>query len=498
MTTAANAELNQRARLEEGLLRRRRAKVAAAAAAEIPRLPRDPSDGDGAATGFATSGTEELYWNLHESGSDRSTFVMVGAIEMNGPLDVPVLERTLNWLAERHEPLRTRFLRRDGELVAIVDPLPSLTVEVRSVAGSEVEEATAAVFDEPFDLATGPLVRLRVLRTAPDRHVLVLVLHHIIGDLRAMEVFCGELSTGYAAGLVGLVAPLAPLPVQPVDVTAWQRARLARSRGRLEDYWRRRLAGSEPLRPPVDLVPPVELSTVGHTRGVQVADRLVERLCALGADNQASLFMVTLTAFGMLLGAYSGQRDVLLVTPISLRDRPETHGMLGVLINEPPVRLDLSGDPTFRELLVRVRDDVAGDLDHRDLPVARIGELLEDGPLVLPVLFTEEIDPAVPVDESTGARGTLTQWVPYRRSQGQFAMRVTGGVYGVHLIQTYRTELYSEARIAAVADDYLDLLARVADEPDRKVFDPAGPCGTRLRVPRAAHQRPSRPEEAVR
>jgi amino acid adenylation domain-containing protein len=459
-----------------------RAGTAQAAPATIPRLPRDGRT-------YATSGTERLYWDYHEADPDRTTFVLVGAIRMDGPLDVEQLRHTLDALAERHESLRTRFRIEDGELVAVVDPAASLGLDVVDIAEEAVDEVTAAVFEEPFDVRAGPLLRLRVLRTAPDRHVLVLVMHHLIGDLRSMEVFCGELSAGYAARLAGTVPALDPLPVQPIDIAAWQRDRVDRDRDRLEGYWARRLAGAQALRPPTDLTAPDRPGTAGHTRGIRVPDELVERLRGLGAESHASLFMVTLTAFGMLLGAYSGQRDVVLMTPISLRDRPETHGVLGVHINEPPIRIDLSGDPTFRELLARVRDDVAADLDHRDLPVARIGELVEGGSLPLPVLFTEETDPDVPVD-GAGAAGTLTQWVPYGRSQGQFAMRVTGGVYGVHLIQTYRTELYSESRVAAIAEDFLDVLAGVADRPDHKVLDPTGPCGIPLRVPRAG-PRPS-------
>lgn len=482
----------ERARLEDALIRRRRARAARLPGpTAIPRLPRDGRT-------YPTTGTERLYWHYHQSDVDRSTFVLVGAIRMDGPLDLDVLRRTLDALGERHEPLRTRYLLQDGpddgEVVAVVDPESATELRVVDVTEDEVEEATVAVFEEPFDVATGPLLRLRVLRSGPDRHVLVLVMHHLIGDLRSMEVFCGELSAGYAAGLAGTEPALPPLPVQPVDIAAWQRERVDRDRERLEGYWTRRLAGVEPLRPPADLVPSGPLTTAGHTRGIRVPDELVARLRELGAEHRASLFMVTISAFGMLLGTYSGQRDVVLMSPISLRDRPETHGVLGVHINEPGIRIDLSGDPTYRELLERVRDDVSGDLDHRDLPVARIDELL-DRPLPLPVLFTEETDPEVPV-EGAGADGTLTQWVPYRRSQGRFAMRVTGGVYGVHLIQTYRTQLYSPERVAAIAEDYLDVLTRVAADPDRRVHDPAGPCGVDLRVP--ALRVPHHAEEAVR
>lgn len=490
MTTAARTDLDQRAKLEEALIRRRRA-LGAEAGSAIPRLPR----GSGIQR-FAPSPAEKLFCRLHQEDPSGTTFFTVGVMELSGLLDVPLLERALNWLAGRHELLRTRYRREDGELVALVDPESALTVAVAPVSESEVDEAIAAVFDEPINLAQGPLVRLRVLQPSPERHVVVLVLHHVISDLRSMEVFCGELGMAYAAGLSGAVPPLAALPVQYADVAAWRYSRLEKSAGRLADYWRGRLAGAQPLRLPTDLTAATQPSSAGHTRGLLVPDELVTTLRQLGADNQASLFMVTLAAFGVLMGTYSGQRDVLLVTPVSVRDRPETHGLLGVFVNHLPMRLDLSGDPTFREVLARVRDAVAADLDHVELPEERIAEQHEDGHLTLPVQFTEETDPAMPQDDMAGLNGALTQWPPWRRAQGIFSMRMTAGAGGVHLIQTYRLDLFTEARVAAIADDYRDLLVRVAAQPDCRVFDPAGPCGVALRVTPDVHQHPPQREES--
>ncbi|MEW2399419.1 amino acid adenylation domain-containing protein [Streptomyces sp. NPDC046862] len=445
------------------------------AADGIPRLPRTAG-----VQRFATSGTERIYWSYHEDDPEKDAFVLVGSMDLDGPFDVAAFERALAWMAHRHEPLRTRWVMEDGELVACVDPEPRpLTAPVVDVTEDEVAAATVAVFDEPFDLATDVLVRLRLLRLAPERHVLVLVMHHQIGDLRSLEVFCEELSIAYAAMATGDEPPLEPLPVQAVDVVAWQNDRLERDRERLEAYWTERLAGARTLRPPYDLDPPERLSLAGRTREKPIDVALVDRLRALAARERASLYMVSLTAFAVLLGAYSGQDDIVLMSPISLRERPETQGVLGVFINEPPIRVRLDGALTFRELLARVRDQVAADLDHRDLPVADIARLCPG--LDLPVLFTEETNPDVPVEASLS--GTLTKQVPYQRSQGRFAMRLTGGAGEAHLVQTYRTDLYSDGRVAAIADDYLDLLTAVAARPDARVGDPGGPCGVALRIP---------------
>ncbi|MEO5877875.1 MAG: amino acid adenylation domain-containing protein, partial [Streptosporangiaceae bacterium] len=301
------------------------AGTVAQADAAIARLPRHEG-----VQRFATSGTERVYWQYHEDDQEKDAFVLVGSMDLAGPFDVAVLERALHWTAERHEPLRTRFVREGGELLALLDPEPQRqTVPVVDVTEDEVEAATAAVFDEPFDLATDVLVRLRLLRLAPDRHVLVLVMHHQISDLRSLEVFCEELSIAYAAMVDGAEPPYEPLPLQAVDVVAWQNERLENNRERLEAYWRERLADAEMLRPPSDLTPPAELSMRGRTRGVPIDLALVDRLRALAAQEQASLYMVSLAAFALLLGAYSGQRDIVLMSPISLRDRPETHGVLG-------------------------------------------------------------------------------------------------------------------------------------------------------------------------
>jgi hypothetical protein len=490
MNTAAGTDLDQRARLEETLIRRRLAKAAGSGSA-IARLPRGP----GVQT-FATSAAEKLYWKHHQGDPSGATFLTVGAMQMSGPLDVALMERALNWLAGRHEPLRTRYRPEGGQLVALVAQESALTVAVRPIREAEADEAIAAVFAEPFDLAEGPLVRLRLLRLAPDRHIAVLVLHHIISDLRSMEVFCGELGLAYVAAVAGTEPALPLLPVQCVDVTAWQRGRLEKSAGQLAGYWRRRLAGAQPLRVPADLPPPPNPSLAGHTRGRLVPGELMASLRALGAAGQASLFMVTLAAFGILMGAYSRQRDVLLMTPVSLLDRPEMHGLMGVFINHLPVRIDLSGDPTFREVLARVRDTFAADFDHLELPEEQIAAQHEAGRLALPVQFTEETDPAMPAGDMADLTGGLVQFMPWRRAQAELAMRVTAGAGGVHLIQTYRLDLFTEARVAAIADDYFDLLVRVAAQTDHRVFDPAGPCGVPLRIMPTAHQLAAQPEES--
>ncbi|WP_344456180.1 amino acid adenylation domain-containing protein, partial [Actinocorallia aurantiaca] len=450
----------------------------------VPRLPRT-----GGVQRFETSGIERVYWRYHEEDEEKDAFVLVGAMSLQGPFDAAALERALDWTARRHEPLRTRFVMEDGELAAYVDPEPRpQRVPVVEVTEDEVEAATEAVFDEPFDLERDDLVRLRLLRLAPDRHELVLVMHHQIGDLRSQEVFCAELSLAYAAFASGGTPALPEPPVQAVDVVAWQNARLERDRDRLEAYWRGRLAGAEPLRPPYDLTPPARPGLHGATREMPIDPGLVDRLRDLAARERASLYMVSLTAFAVLLGAYSGRRDIVLMSPISLRGRPETQDVLGVFINEPPIRVRLDGDPAFRDLLAATRDAVAADLDHRDLPVADIARLWPE--FDLPVLFTEETNPDVPLE--AGLTGALTRRVPYRRSQGRFAMRLTGGNGEAHLVQTYRTALYSPQRVADIAEDYLDLLTAIADRPGARVHDPAGPCGVALRVPRSTDPEESR------
>jgi non-ribosomal peptide synthetase component F len=211
----------------------------------------------------------------------------------------------------------------------------------------------------------------------------------------------------------------------------------------------------------------------------------------LGAAHQATLFMVTLAAHHALLAWYSGQRDFVVATPVSWRDRPEIDALVGAFINYVPLRADLSGNLTFAELVDVVRDQTALDLQNHDLPYDEVCALAGYEPTqgrhaLLRVLFTEEADPSVPPTGSDALRAELVE-PPWHHALRDFTTRFTAAEDGTYIIHTYRTDAFTADRIAAIAEDYRDVLARVVAEPHRRVFEAEGPFGVALRVPPVNH-----------
>jgi hypothetical protein len=474
----ATVDLARRARLEAVLLRRRRGP-----AETIPVLPREPGE-----QVFPASHIESLMWYLHHEYPGWSTFLTLGALRMRGELDVALLERAMNALLVRHDVLRAVYRTDGGQVLRCERPFTPRAIDVVDVTEDDVDPAGAAVIDAPFDLTTGPLVRLRLLRRAPDDHLAVLVLHHIVSDGRSMELFFQELATLYLAGRAGIEPPLVPLPVQYADVAAWQRARLAGAvRAEQVAYWTARLHGHQLLRLPADAPRAPEPSSAGRTTGLRVPDEVAAGLRRLGGTSQATLFMVTLAALDALLAWYSGQRDILVATPVSWRDRPEVDALMGAFINYLPLRADLSGNPTYAELLDAVRDRTAQDLAHHELPFDEVSAAAGYQPThgrdaLLRVLFTEEADPSVPPTGSADLSAELVD-PPWHHALRDFTVRFTAAGDGTYIVLTYRVDAFTEDRVDAIAADYLDVLTRVVADPQRRVFEPDGPFGVPLRVP---------------
>jgi hypothetical protein len=266
---------------------------------------------------------------------------------------------------------------------------------------AEGEQALlAALARRPFDLARGPLLRVTVLATAPTRHVLVLVVHHIVADGWSLSVLADELSAAYAAALAGRAPDCAPLAVQYGDWALWQRAWLAGGElDRQLEYWRTALAGAPPFldlgggqpRPPVP-------SGRGDWLVRRVPAATAAGIDALALASGCTPFMVLLGLFGVVLGRYGGTADVVVGTPVAGRSRPELEGLVGFFVNTLALRLSLAGDPTLGTLLVRARDAVLAGLAHADLPFEKLVEALNPPrtlarPPVVQVLFVYHNQP---------------------------------------------------------------------------------------------------------
>ncbi|MFI0355757.1 amino acid adenylation domain-containing protein [Actinomadura sp. 9N407] len=338
-----------------------------------PGIPRRADEG---APVPLTAGQERL-WFLQEFDPDDASYNMFIVLRLRGRLVVPALRHAVDEIVRRHEILRTRFpAAGDGRPVqeacadARVEPerldltgLPAGEREARA------RELVAERTNRPFDLRRGPLLRTHLLRLGEDHHVLCVVLHHIVADGWSLKVFLSELSEVYGASLDGRASPLPPLPIQYGDFAAWRRGRPERGAG--DDqlaFWSKALAGAPTLEIPTDHPRPAVRTPAGDHVALVLPAELAGRLERLGRTRRATLFMTMLTAFQVLLSRHAGQDDVCVGSVVAGRDRPELGPLIGFFPNTIVLRGDLSGDPSFGELLDRTRGTVLDALAHQDIP----------------------------------------------------------------------------------------------------------------------------------
>ncbi|MFI6684900.1 amino acid adenylation domain-containing protein [Streptomyces sp. NPDC050485] len=326
---------------------------------------------------------QQRLWFLAQLAGASEAYHMPLALHLQGPLNSVVLSRSLDALVARHEVLRTRLVAVAGEAFQRIDPpgtgfalrfhdLSGLPDGASQLTALQREEAT-----EPFDLARGPLVRGRLVALAPDRHVLLLTMHHIVSDGWSMGVLTKELGALYAAFQQDGPNPLAPLRVQYADYAAWQRQLL--SDGALaaqSAYWREALAGAPALLElPTDRPRPAEQDYRGEHVRITLGAELTAALHAFSRRHRSTLFMTVLTGWALTLSRLSGQHDVVIGTPVANRRRTELEELIGFFVNTLALRIDLSGAPSVAELLKRVRGVALSALKHQDLPFEQVVEL---------------------------------------------------------------------------------------------------------------------------
>lgn len=348
----------------------------------IHRVARE--EGDALPLSFA----QQRVWFFDQLEPNSSAYNMPMAVRLEGKLDLAALERALVAVVRRHEGLRTTFSAGDDGLpVQFVQPTPSrwpLTLMDLSHLSSpereiEIRRTIAQDVAQPFDLEHGPLMRTALVRLDETDHVLLLSMHHIISDGWSMSVLVREVSALYAAETEGRELALPELPIQYADFAAWQREWL---QGEVLDeqlnYWRTQLEGAAPaLELPTDRPRPALVSYRGGRAEFLVSLEVTERLRQLSEAEGATLFMTLVAAFNTLLYRYSGQEDIVIGTPIAGRNRSEIEPLIGFFVNSLVLRTDLSGAPTFRELVARVKEVALHAYAHQDLPFEKLVEELQ-------------------------------------------------------------------------------------------------------------------------
>ncbi|MEW5931654.1 MAG: amino acid adenylation domain-containing protein, partial [Gemmatimonadota bacterium] len=356
-----------------------------------PPIVPVPRDGSPLPVSFA----QQRLWLVDRIEPDSAAYNMPFPLRLRGELDAAALRASLDALVRRHETLRTTFSERDGAPVQAVHPpapVPLPTVDLLGVQDAEQEALRLAAEEalRPFDLERGPLLRTSLVRLGDEDHVLCFTLHHVVSDGWSMDVLTREVSALYAAFARGEAPRLPELPVQYADFAAWQRAWLSGDvlEARLA-YWHERLAGAPPLLEiPTDRPRAVGQSSRAGRHAFSLSAETSQRLRELARREGATLFMTVLAGWQALLARYAAQEDVVVGTPIAGRNRQETEGLIGFFVNMLALRADLSGDPTWGELLGRVRETALGAYDHQELPFERlVDELSVERSLVHTPLF---------------------------------------------------------------------------------------------------------------
>ncbi|HEY0782755.1 MAG TPA: condensation domain-containing protein, partial [Thermoanaerobaculia bacterium] len=448
-----------------------------------PTVPLAPVDRPPLAAPLPLSFSQERLWVLDRFEPGSPAFNIPLALRLRGALSLPALSRALDFLVARHESLRTTFeLATGGAVQRIAErlELPLPTVDLSHLPEAEREATVAARRDAvaatSFDLLRGPLLRLELLRLGEDEHALLLAIHHIITDGWSMGVFVRELATAYAAYDSGGAPELPELPIQYGDVAAWQRQELSGDRlAQRLAYWRERLAGAPPaLELPTDRPRPAIRNYHGASRSLRIDAALVAELRALGRGLGATLFMTLLSAFSLLLGRLSGQDDVPIGTPTASRSRSEIEGLIGMFLNTLVLRTDLAGDPTFAELVRRVREVALGAYDHQDLPFEKLlDELKPPRDLSRTPLFQVFFNmlnlPPTAIELPGLAISTLTApEVPAKFDLTVYVAEETESG-GLRFDLNYNAGLFAAARIEELLRQYAGVLRQVVAEPARPI-----------------------------
>ncbi|MFF4842933.1 condensation domain-containing protein, partial [Streptomyces collinus] len=414
--------------------------------------------------GRRPSFAQERMWFLDRLEGGRSTaYVTTPMWWVRGPLEPAALERALSLLVARHETLRTRFTERDGAAWSLVAESADVTVDWRRATSVEqIDEEARVEAARPFDLSTGPLLKVVVWKLSETTHVLLAAVHHIVSDGWSMGVLVRELATLHEG------AALPELPLTYSQYAEEQRQEL--DRGRLSEglaYWRERLGGLPALELPTDRPRPVRAGWSGATYGFRLEPELVAGLERLGREHGATLYMTLLAVFQVLLGQWSGQRDFGVGTPVAGRSRPEVENLIGLFVNTLVVRAELADDPTFAELLRRVRDQTLDALDHQDVPYERVVRELrperQDTDSLIDAWFAMQNLP------DAGPRTGTLQFSDFDsdRPNALFALSLFAqpGDDGTAMTVVYRTDLFDEVSVSRLVRRCRELLAAVVAEP---------------------------------
>ncbi|HEV2734666.1 MAG TPA: condensation domain-containing protein, partial [Longimicrobiaceae bacterium] len=436
----------------------------------------------GCSTPAPLSFSQQRLWFLDRMTPVNAHFNIAGALRLSGPLDAAVLERCFSEVVRRHESLRTVFRETEDGPVQLVAapadfPLPAEDLSRLPADERDAEALRLATVEarHRVDLEAGPLLRVRLLRLAPEEHVLLLRVHHAVADAWSFGVLYRELSALYAAFARGGPSPLPEPALQYGDFAVWQRDRL--SGEVLEQqvgFWKEKLRGAPALLElPADRPRPAVQTHRAGVHALVLPPAAADALRDSARRSGATLFMALLAGYAATLRRYAGQDDVVVGTPIAGRTRAETEGMIGFFLNMLALRTDLSGDPTFAELLGRVRESTLGAYAHQDVPFEKLLEEL-DVPRTLAHAAVYQVSINMPDAGGFALDLPGIRVSPMKEDSQAAALDLALTAHstrdgGLHLSLNYNADLFEAATVGALAAYMARVLAEGAADPSLRL-----------------------------
>jgi amino acid adenylation domain-containing protein/non-ribosomal peptide synthase protein (TIGR01720 family) len=424
---------------------------------------------------------QQRLWFLDQLEPGSALYNVPTGVRLSGTPNVAALEQSLNKVVQRHEALRTTFAAVDGRPVQVIAPSLVLALPVtdlRDKPESEREaEARRLAWEEarqPFDLAQGPLVRTQLIQLDDTDYLLLLTMHHIISDGWSRGVMIRELASLYVAFATGQAASLPELPIQYADYAVWQRQWL---QGQVVEaelaYWKEQLAGVPALDLPTDRTRPAVLTYRGTTERLELSPNLTQALVALSRKEGVTPFMTLLASFQVLLARYSNQTDVAVGSPVANRNRAEIEELIGFFVNTLVLRTDLAGNPSFRELLGRVREVTLGAYAHQDLPFEQLVEELQPArdPSRTPlfqVMFVHHNFPA-PDLELPGLSARQVD-IDTGTSKFDLTWSLWEGEQNLVVTAEYNTDLFDAPTVQRMLIHWQTLLEGIVADPSQSIL----------------------------
>jgi non-ribosomal peptide synthetase component F len=426
---------------------------------------------------------QERFWFLDQLEPGNPAYNRPVALRLLGKLNVPTLEQTLSEIPRRHEVLRTTFPAQEGIPSQVIMPVGPVCLSLHDLRKfSAIERESQAIQSakleakRPFDLAHGPLLRGMLLRLDDKEHILILITHQIVFDGWSARILIKEIAAIYEAFASGDRSPLVELPIQYGDFAYWQRQSFQEEIFRAQlSYWREKLPGHSPeLHLPTDRPRPAIQTYLGSRQSLLLQPLLVKSLKSLGQREGVTLFMVLLAAFQTLLHRYTGQEDILVGSPIAGRTQVETEGLIGPFINTLVLRIDMSGNPPFLELLQRVRNMTLDAYMNQDLPFERlVKELRPDRDLsrtpFFQVMFNLENLP----QKAAGIRNLEMEEFEFDSGATPFdlELEITDNAQGLSCFMSYNRDLFDSPTISRLLEHYQTLLRGLVNHPNQRLSE---------------------------